>query len=335
MNRLRTLIAVAVLATGTAVVATTAAPASAVSCTISVTLRQGSSGSAVTCLESRLKELGYSLSGPDTYFGTTTTTAVKSFQRSKGLLVDGIVGPATGGALGIRGGSGGGGTGGGGTVPPVLVGQYVIGTSPQGRAIVAYRYGTPGGRVVLAIGQTHGDEPKGPLVTQAMRTMPIPAGVDLWIIDTMNPDGAAVGTRQNAHRVDLNRNFSHNWNYIPLSANNGQYSGEAPADQPETQAMQNIIRLLKPQITVWYHQDASRVGASGARKEIPIEYARRVNLTTASTPCTAGCTGTAGSFTNKIVAGGTSFLVEMPNSRVVTQDMINLHAKSFLAVITM
>jgi protein MpaA len=189
--------------------------------------------------------------------------------------------------------------------------------------------------VVLAIGQTHGDEPKGPAVTQAMRTMPIPAGIDLWIIDTMNPDGSAAATRQNANRVDLNRNFVHNWNYIPLSANNGQYSGERPSDQPETVAMQNVIQLLKPQITVWYHQDAARVGASGARKEIPIEYARRVNLTTASTPCTAGCTGTAGSFTNKYVPGGTSFLVEMPNSRVVTQDMINLHAKSFLAVITM
>jgi protein MpaA len=331
MNRLRTLVAVAVLATSSAVVAATSAPVSAVSCTISVTLRQGSSGSAVTCLESRLKELGYSLSGPDTYFGTTTTSAVKAFQKSKGLLVDGIVGPVTGMALGIRGGS----SGGGATVPPKILEQHVIGVSAQGRGIVAYRLGTPGGRVVLAIGQTHGDEPKGPLVTQAMRTMPIPAGIDLWIIDTMNPDGSAAATRQNANRVDLNRNFTYNWNYIPLSANNGQYSGERPGDQPETVAMQNLIQLLKPQITVWYHQDANRVGASGARKEIPIEYARRVNLTTASTPCTAGCTGTAGSFTNKYVPGGTSFLVEMPNSRVVTQDMINLHAKSFLAVITM
>jgi len=205
MNRLRTLLAVAVLAASSAVVATSGAPASAVSCTVSITLRQGSSGSAVTCLESRLKELGYSLSGPDTYFGTTTTTAVKAFQSSKGLLVDGIVGPVTGTALGIRGGSSGGGTGGGATVPPVLLGQFTIGTTPQGRSIVAYRLGTPGGRVVLAIGQTHGDEPKGQLVTQAMRTMPIPAGIELWIIDTMNPDGAAAGTRQNP-RTEPRRN---------------------------------------------------------------------------------------------------------------------------------
>jgi protein MpaA len=318
---------------------TAAAPVGAASCTISVTIREGSSSSAVTCLETRLRELGYTIKGPDTYFGSSTTKAVVHFQKANRLVADGIVGPKTGALLGIRRGSGGsGGTGGGtgtGTVPPTVIEQRVIGKSVKGRDIIAYRLGTPGGRVVLVVGQVHGNEPKGVDVARAIRSTPVPKGIDLWVIDTLNPDGYAAGTRQNANKVDLNRNFEHNWNYIPLSPNHGQYSGEKPADQPETKAMQAFIRQIKPAITGWWHQDANRVGVSGARKEIPRQFARLVGLTTGSTPCTAGCTGTAGSFTNKNVPGGTSFLIEMPNSRVVTQKVITLHANSFMKVITM
>jgi peptidoglycan hydrolase-like protein with peptidoglycan-binding domain len=37
----------------------------------------------------------------DGYFGNQTAGAVRSFQRSRGLAVDGVVGPQTGRALGI------------------------------------------------------------------------------------------------------------------------------------------------------------------------------------------------------------------------------------------
>lgn len=333
MNRFRLAGLCALAFAISAVVHGDAAPVQAGRCTITTTVRQGSRSADVTCLETRLKELGYSLKGPDNYFGTTTTAAVKAYQRSQQLAVDGIVGPKTGAALGIRGASGA--PAKPATVAPTIIETRVIGTSVQGRDIVAYRLGTPGGRVVLAVGQTHGDEPKGVDVAKKIRSTPVPAGIDLWVIDTINPDGSAAGTRQNANKVDLNRNFEHNWAYIPLSNNNGQYSGEKPADQPETQAMQAFIREIKPSITTWWHQDANRVGVSGARRSIPTEFARLVGLTTGSTPCTAGCTGTAGSFTNKNLPSGTSFLVEMPNSRVVTQAMIDLHATSFMAVITM
>lgn len=33
----------------------------------------------------------------------------------------------------------------------------------------------------------------------------VPRGIDLWVLDDLNPDGAAADTRQNAHGVDLNR----------------------------------------------------------------------------------------------------------------------------------
>jgi protein MpaA len=211
----------------------------------------------------------------------------------------------------------------------------VIGKSVQGRDITAYRMGDPTGRPVLLIGVIHGNEAKGVGITQLIRTMPTPPGIDLWVIDSINPDGQAANTRENANGVDLNRNVSWNWNYIPKSADNGQYSGEAPADQPETQALESFVNAIQPKVTIFWHQDANRVSPGGARPVIPDTFASIVGLTTASTPCTAGCTGTATQFVNHAVKGGTAFIVELPGDAAVTPEMIALHAKAALDVITL
>ncbi len=188
---------------------------------------------------------------------------------------------------------------------------------------------------MLLIGVIHGNEAKGYGITQLIRTMPTPAGIDLWTIDSINPDGQAANIRQNANGVDLNRNVSYNWNYIPQSDDNGQYSGEAPADQPETQALESFVVEIQPQITMFWHQDANRVSAGGARREIPIQFAAIVGLTTASTPCTAGCTGPASQYVNHAVKGGTAFIVELPGNDAVTPEMVSLHAEATLDVITL
>jgi L,D-peptidoglycan transpeptidase YkuD (ErfK/YbiS/YcfS/YnhG family) len=70
-------------------------------CTIGTTLRAGSTGDAVRCLQSRLNELGYDAGPVDGWFGAMTRAAVVRFQRANGLTVDGIVGRETGRALGI------------------------------------------------------------------------------------------------------------------------------------------------------------------------------------------------------------------------------------------
>ena len=62
-------------------------------------LKVGSTGSAVKAVQRRLK---VRVTG---YYGELTQAAVKRFQRSKGLKADGIVGPATARALGVRLGS--------------------------------------------------------------------------------------------------------------------------------------------------------------------------------------------------------------------------------------
>lgn len=95
-------------------------------CAISSSLRLGSSGAQVTCLQRALAAAGYSPGPADGSFGNQTRAAVVRYQQAKGLYVDGIAGRQTGTALGIwgtptSGGSTGGGTTGGGTscTPPV------------------------------------------------------------------------------------------------------------------------------------------------------------------------------------------------------------------------
>jgi uncharacterized protein (TIGR02594 family) len=69
------------------------------SASIMPTLRQGSRGSAVTDLQRRLAAAGFSPGAADGIFGPLTDNAVRSFQRARGLGIDGIVGPQTWGAL--------------------------------------------------------------------------------------------------------------------------------------------------------------------------------------------------------------------------------------------
>jgi peptidoglycan L-alanyl-D-glutamate endopeptidase CwlK len=59
------------------------------------TLKQGSQGSDVKQLQQRLNELGFPCGTADGKFGMNTRSAVSSFQRSRGLVADGIAGPAT------------------------------------------------------------------------------------------------------------------------------------------------------------------------------------------------------------------------------------------------
>lgn len=69
------------------------------------TLRMGSRGPSVTDLQTRLKRAGFDPGPIDGIFGSRTRAAVISFQRSRGLAQDGIVGIQTWTALGVNCGS--------------------------------------------------------------------------------------------------------------------------------------------------------------------------------------------------------------------------------------
>jgi putative chitinase len=92
------------------------------------TLRKGSQGPEVVRLQKLLH-----VKPADGDFGPKTAAAVREFQKSHGLVADGVVGPATWSALEKENapsdGGGGGGGGGGGSPPPAPSG----GTGPAAK----------------------------------------------------------------------------------------------------------------------------------------------------------------------------------------------------------
>jgi protein MpaA len=124
----------------------------------------------------------------------------------------------------------------------------------MGRPIVVRRSGEPASDFkVLLIGSMHGDEPQGMrIIDQINRRYPRgPAGVDLWTIRTVNPDGIRAGTRKNARGVDLNRNFR--FRFDP-SLTGGYASGPFPFSEPETRTVVRISRSARFDLAIWYHQ---------------------------------------------------------------------------------
>lgn len=70
-----------------------------------VSYKYGSRGTTVRQIQTRLKNWGYYKGSVDGIYGYQTTQAVKSFQRKHGLTADGVAGPRTLAAIGIRAGA--------------------------------------------------------------------------------------------------------------------------------------------------------------------------------------------------------------------------------------
>ncbi|MGI8414989.1 MAG: M14 family zinc carboxypeptidase [Nakamurella sp.] len=177
-----------------------------------------------------------------------------------------------------------------------VVDSRVFGVSVQGRPITAYQVGDPSAvyRAVV-LGSMHGfSEQAGQSVTLAIRSMPIPAGLDLWVIDTINPDGNALQQRGNAHGVDLNRNWPNRWQSIAPSTFDTHYSGPAPLSEPETVAMYHFLRQVHPNRLVSMHQPLDGVDSTdGGRRDPQFRDALSVNLgiPVAALTCFGGCHG--------------------------------------------
>jgi murein peptide amidase A len=209
--------------------------------------------------------------------------------------------------------------------------RVVIGRSVRGRPIVARRLGDPDAeRVGLVVGVIHGDERAGLRVTKRLRVDADRLGdSQVWVIDSLNPDGARVRMRKNARGVDLNRNFPFRWRGgVPRSS--GYYPGSAPASEPETRAVMRFIEAVQPDVSVWYHQPWGAVLACRGRPGLAARYAR---LTGMRTSCRGrGLRGTAISWQNETVPGSTAFVVEFPAGGV-SAGAARAHARAAATII--
>ncbi len=124
-----------------------------------------------------------------------------------------------------------------------LVRVTEAGRTTQGRSVFAVnlRRSDDPAWTILFYAQQHGDELSGKdALLYLIRDLAedpesLPSEVDLWILPMMNPDGAEAGTRVNGAKADLNRD------HMTL-------------DQPETRALHDVVRRIRPDVAVDCHE---------------------------------------------------------------------------------
>ncbi len=176
------------------------------------------------------------------------------------------------------------------TSRPAVVEARTIGRTVKKRGILAWRLGQPGAkRKVVILGAMHGNE-TGPsrILTNLRDGRPI-KGADIWVVPQYNRDGVARHTRQNAHGVDLNRNYPRNWVKLGGATN----SGPRAASEPETKAIMAFLRTIRPNFVVSFHQPLRGVGRTVRRGNSFVQRLHRgLGLPVKAFNCSGVCHGT-------------------------------------------
>ena len=134
----------------------------------------------------------------------------------------------------------------------------------------------------------------------------------------VNPDGLARHTRRNAHGVDLNRNFPHDW--VDLDGN--YESGPRPASEPETRAVMAFLREVRPRRVLSFHQPLNGVDTDTKDSRFARRLARALRLPTTTLDCGGLCHGTMTSWYNARFAGAAltiEYAARPPRHRMVVE----------------
>jgi len=142
---------------------------------------------------------------------------------------------------------------------------YLFGRSVQGRTLMAHVLGD-GANTTMIFGDFHGNERSVPGVVdnllQYLRQHP-----ETWpnchivLIPYANPDGWAAGTRVNAHRIDINRNFPGTWKAAGRAT---RYNpGPRAGSEPETKAIEGLVNRYQPTKIVSIHQPLHMLNWTG------------------------------------------------------------------------
>lgn len=185
--------------------------------------------------------------------------------------------------------------------------KTIIGTSVEGRDIVAYHFGTGTTTEILFVGGIHGGYSwnSAKVAYEAMdflKTHPenIPAGVKVTIVPVLNPDGLnkVVGTssanfsatdvpssislqeagRFNARTVDLNRNFDCDWQEKGTWQKKTVSGGSEAFSEPESRAIKNYISMNPPTAVVVWYSSAGGVFASSCHDGVLPETLTLTNV---------------------------------------------------------
>jgi len=197
-----------------------------------------------------------------------------------------------------------------------------VGHSSHGRPIQLREYGL--GETsprVLVFGCIHGTECAADDLPGLGHEGWMPGSV--FYVPNLNPDGLAHGTRLNGRGVDLNRNFPAAWEPIGVRWDL-QYSGPRPLSEPETRVAARLIRTLRPDVTIWFHQEAEPMvrawGPSIPAARRFTRYPRPMRYTSVPFRRLPWLAGTAPNWQNHRYPASASFVVELPPGPVPRFD---------------
>jgi protein MpaA len=203
--------------------------------------------------------------------------------------------------------------------------RVLLGRSERGRPIVAIHTGNSRGTTVLVVGCIHGTECAGIAIARALER--VRTRLDLWIIPNLNPDGYAIGRRQNGRGVDLNANWSSDWRRGGRPWDT-YYPGPRPFSERETRIARNLIRRIRPRVTVWYHQHMNLVWAWRQSTRAGRIYAHASEMRFYHHHWLPG---TAPNWQNHHLPGTASFVVELPAGRLSGRE-VRRHVHAVLTV---
>ncbi|MFN2544351.1 MAG: M14 family zinc carboxypeptidase [Actinomycetota bacterium] len=202
---------------------------------------------------------------------------------------------------------------GGESARPSVRRHHRIGTSVQGRPVVAFELGNPeADERVLVVGCIHGNECAGIPIARKLIRNDAPRVFDLFVIPDLNPDGFAANTRQNGRGVDLNRNFPWRWRKAGERWST-YFSGPRPLSEPESRVGRRFVLEHRPDITFWFHQHMDLVWASGGDLALQRCYARLAGIRFRRLK---PLPGSASDWINHTFPERTSTVIELPAGRL-------------------
>lgn len=144
------------------------------------------------------------------------------------------------------------------------------GTSVEGDEIQAFVSKQTTDSFVYLMAGVHGDEVEGMYVLKKLFSwLQDEEGIDisLVVIPVLNVDGHRLGTRVNAHGVDLNRNCpSQAWSPTVTEA---KYNpGPSPLSEPENKFMDELFKKFPPHFILTFHSWKPLLNYNGDCKNI-------------------------------------------------------------------
>jgi murein peptide amidase A len=145
-----------------------------------------------------------------------------------------------------------------------LLTSFILGNSPQGLPIFAYRFGGSGPRVFI-LGGVHGDETEGVVAAFGLLESFLQSftyQVQLVLVPVFNVDGVLAKTRTNSRGVDLNRNLpTKDWS--AESTGPRYHPGPRALSEPENKGLVQFIEKEKPQLIITLHSWHPTINVNG------------------------------------------------------------------------